>query len=82
MLRQPSDLRIEAAAYLPHIVEPVIESNLHVITQQPSGLRGRLYLRHYYNRIEHRCMAGQTDAVVCRWIMVRHNTFGVTASIT
>jgi hypothetical protein len=82
LLRQPSDLRIEAAAYLLHIVEPTIEYNLHVITQQPSGLQGRLYLGHYYDRIEHWCMAGQMDAAVCRWIMVGHKTFGVSVSIT
>ena len=82
LLRQPSDLRIEAAAYLLHIVEPAIESHLHVITQEPSGLQGRLYLRHYYDCLECWCMAAQMDAQVCRWIMVRHETFGVSVSIT
>ncbi|DBA83241.1 TPA: hypothetical protein ACH3X2_006750 [Trebouxia sp. C0005] len=69
LLRQPSDLRVEAAAHLLHITEPVIEHNLHAITGQPSGLQGRLYLRHYYDRIERWCLAGQMDAVVCHWIM-------------
>jgi len=81
LLCQPSDLRVEAAAYLLHITEPAIEHNLHAITGQPSGLQGRLYLQHYYHRIEHWFMAGQMDAVVCRWIMVRHRTCGVLVSI-
>jgi len=76
LLRQPSDLRVEAAAYLLYIIDPMMEHNLHVITGQPSGVQGRLYLRHYHDRIEQWCMAGQMDAVVCRWIMVRHKTFG------
>ena len=70
LLHQPSGLHVEAAAYLLHIIEPAMEHNLHAITGQPSGLQGRLYLRHYYHRIEHWCMAGQMDAVVCCWIMV------------
>lgn len=80
LLRQPSDLRVEAAAHLLHITEPVIEHNLHAITGQPSGLQGRLYLRHYYDRIERWCLAGQMDAVVCHWIMVRHQTVGASVS--
>ncbi len=81
LLRQPSDLRVKAAAYLLLIIEPVMEHNLHVITGQPSGLQGRLYLRHYYYRFEFWCLAGQMDAAVCKWIMVRHKTFGMLVSI-
>lgn len=39
LLRQPSALRIEAAAYLLHIVEPAIEQHLHGITREPSGCK-------------------------------------------
>ena len=81
LLCQPSDLRVEAAAYLLQIIEPAMEHNLHAITGQPSGLQGRLYLQHYYHQIEHWCMAGQMDAVVCRWILVRHKTCGMLVSI-
>ena len=81
LLCQPSDLRVEAAAYLLQIIEPAMEHNLHAITGQPSGLQGCLYLQHYYHQIEHWCMAGQMDAVVCRWILVRHKTCGMLVSI-
>ena len=82
LLRQPSALRIEAAAYLLHIVEPAIEHHLHGITREPTGLQGRLYLGQYYDCIEYWCMACQMDAKVCCWIMVRHETFGVSVSTT
>lgn len=81
LLRQPSDLRVEAAAYLLHIIDPAIEHNLHAITGQPSGLQGRLYLRHYFHCIESWCLAGHMDAAVCKWVMVRHKTSGMLVSV-
>lgn len=80
LLCQPSDLRVEAAAYLLHIVEPAIEYHLNAITQEPTGVQGRLYLSQYYDCIEYWCMVGQMDAPVRCWILVRHETFGVSVS--
>ena len=71
LLKQTSALHVEAAAYLLHIAEPHVEHHLHIYTEEPAGIVGRMHLGVYYDRIEGWCKAGHLDPEVCNWIMVR-----------
>ena len=70
VLKYPSPLHIEAAAYLLHIAEPAVENHLHTFTLEPAGVLGRMRLGVYFDRIEDWCSMCHMDNEIFDWIMV------------